>query len=242
MRENDRKTSLEATAVPKLEFRENSWDFGKIKEGNRVKHFFPFRNNGTSGLMIKDVRTSCCCTAANVSNREILPGKKGKIKVVFNSKGFSEKVNIYINVESNDPAQPLKQLIITADIEGPPLPKISLDRFKQDFGVILENETIKSKVKIQNYGETELTVECRHKDASFFTSGEEVIFPLLVPSGSEIELDIYISTMSRAGFIREYILVMSNDPKRPKLSLCISGYIISRKQLEDLFTKYRNLM
>jgi hypothetical protein len=220
---------------------EDRWDFGKIKEGDIVKHYFEFRNSGGSGLFIKDVRTSCGCTAANVSEREIAPGKKGKIKVIFDSKGFSEKVDVSINVESNDPAGPLKQLIISADVEGPPRPKISLDRYKQDLGVILENETLRGTVKIKNSGETELRVECRHKDALFFQAGKEVVFPLAVPCGNDIELTVNIPAMNKTGFIREYILVISNDPKRPKLSVNLCGYIISRESLKELFLKYKNL-
>jgi hypothetical protein len=236
----DKETSLPDTGDPILDFKEDCWDFGKIKEGAIVKHYFEFRNRGSSGLLITDVRTSCGCTAANVSDREILPGKKGKIKVIFNSKGFYEKVNVFINVESNDPARSLKQLSITAEVAGPPMPKIALDSYKQDLGVILENETMHGKIKILNSGKTGLIVECLHKDAVFFKTGKEAIFPLAVPAGKEIILDVNIPTTSKSGFTREYVLVISNDPKQPKLSVNICGYVISRERLKDLFTKYED--
>ncbi len=178
----DQEPASPSAGGPELKFKEDIWNFGKIKQGDIVKHYFVFSNTGDLDLVLKDVRTSCGCTAANVSDKTISPGKKGKIKVVFDSKGFSEKVNVYINIESNDPTQPLKQLLITADVEGPPQPGIELDHFKQDIGVILEKEVLQGKVKIKNTGEIDLIIELRHKDATIYTAGEKAVFPLTVPS------------------------------------------------------------
>lgn len=238
----DQEAVSPAARGPELKFKEDSYDFGKIKQGDIVKHNFVCSNNGDLDLVLKDVRTSCGCTAANVAGEKISPGKKGKIKVVFDSKGFSEKVNVHINIESNDPVQPLKQLLISADVEGPPQPRIELDHYKQDLGVILEKEVLQGKVKIKNTGETELIFELRHKDAVIYTAGEKAAFPMTVPSRIEIELVVKIPTMNKSGFIREYVLFMSNDPKRPKLSVNLCGYVISRERLKDLFLKNRDLL
>ena len=240
--------NLDASAVspdsrgPELKFKEYNWDFGKIKQGDIVKHNFLYSNNGDLDLVLKDVRTSCGCTAANVSDKKTSPGKKGKIKVVFDSKGFSEKVNVYINIESNDPAQPLMQLIISAVVEGPPQPRIELDHYKQDLGVILEREDLQGNVKIKNTGETDLIFELRHKDAVIYNADKKAVFPITVLSLNEIELAVKIPTMNKSGFIREYVLVMSNDPKRPKLSVNLCGYVISKDRLKDLFLKNRGLL
>ncbi len=238
----DQEAASPAAGGPEIKFKEDIWDFGKIKQGDIVKHFFVFSNTGDLDLVLKDVRTSCGCTAANVADKKISPGKKGKIKVDFDSKGFIEKVNVYINIESNDQAQPLKQLLISADVEGPPQPKIELDHFKQDLGVILEKEVLHGKVKIKNTGETDLIVELRHKDAIIYTAGEKAVFPMTVASQNEIELVVKIPTLNKSGFIREYVLVMSNDSKRPKLSVNLCGYVISRERLKDLFSKNRDLL
>ena len=227
---------------PELKFNGDTWDFGKIKQGDIVKHNFVYSNNGDLDLVLKDVRTSCGCTAANVTDKKTSPGKKGKIKVVFDSKGFSEKVNVYINIESNDPVQPLKQLLISADVEGPPQPRIELDHYTHDIGVILEKEDLQGNIKIKNTGETELVFELRHKDAVIYNADKKAAFPIMVPSLNEIELVVKVPTMNKSGFIREYILVMSNDPKRPKLSVNLCGYVISRERLKDLFLKNRDLL
>jgi len=42
--------------------------------------------------------------------------------------------------------------------------------------------------------------------------------------------------------IREYILMKSNDPQRPTLSFYLSGYIISKQQLKELFARYKDIL
>ncbi len=148
----------------------------------------------------------------------------------------------YIYVESNDPTQPRKQLTVTAKIDVPPRPRIELDRYSVDVGLILDTEEIQTKTKIRNRGELELSVECSHKDASFYQKGAKISFPLKVPAGDEAELEIEIPPRKKNGLIREYVLLKSNDPYRSTLSLYVSGYIVTKKQLKELFTKYKDIL
>ena len=44
---------------PKIKFREESKDFGKMKQGEVLTHVFVFKNEGDENLVIKRVKTSC---------------------------------------------------------------------------------------------------------------------------------------------------------------------------------------
>jgi hypothetical protein len=137
--------SIFAGKGPKIKFKEESKDFGKMKQGKVLTHIFVFENEGDETLKINRVKTSCGCTAALLSNKEIAPGGKGEIKLTYNTRGFQGKNTKYIDVESNDPAQPRKRLAVSVEIEVPPRPKIFLDRYAIDLGLILENEVIQAK-------------------------------------------------------------------------------------------------
>lgn len=229
-------------AGAKIKFKEDSIDFGKIKQGEVLTHVFVFQNVGEETLKIKSVQSSCGCTAALITKKEIVPGEKGEVKVTFNSRGFRGKVNKYIYVETNDPAQSSKRLSISANIEVPPQPRISLDRYSADAGLFLEDEEMKTKTIISNKGQLELIVHCSHQDASFFSEGKEVSFPLKIPAGESREVEIRIPPRKRKGVIREYIMIKSNDPNRQNLSFFHSGYIITRNQLKKLFAKYKDVL
>ncbi len=228
--------------APRLKFKEDSWNFGRVDQGKVVTHVFNFTNQGDAPLEIKKVRSTCGCTAAIVSKDKIAPGKSGKIEVKLNTRGFEGRLNKYVFIDTNDPKQPQAQLTVIATINVPPRPRIDLERYSLDIGLILDTEEIQSRVKIRNRGQLELSVECSHKDAAFFLRGKRASFPLKIPAGKDKEIEIRLSPRSRKGLMREYILVKSNDPYRQSLSLYLSGYVITKQQLKELFAKYKDVI
>lgn len=95
---------------------ENQFNFGKVKEGTTVSHTFELINNGNDVLNIKDIKTSCGCTAALVSNSNLKPGEKGTLKVDLDTKGRQGKMSRTITIVSNDSEQPTKVLTIYAEV------------------------------------------------------------------------------------------------------------------------------
>ena len=231
-----------AAGQPKIKFRETAWNFGKISQGKAVSHEFVFANEGDATLVIKKVTTTCGCTAALVSAEKVAPGEEGKIEVKFDTRGYGGQVGKLVYVESNDPKEPQKQLEITADIEVPPSPKIEIDPYNLDLGLLVEGEELRADLKIMNKGEMELRAEFNHRNALYFVAGKPASVPLKVAAGKEAAVEVRIPTMNRVGVIREYVLVKSNDPMRSTLSLYLSGYIISKEQLKELFNKYKDIL
>ena len=105
------------SSAPVIYFPNVKHEFGVMKEGNIVSYTFKFYNKGNSVLKIKDIQTSCGCTAAVVKDKNIAPGKEGEIRVQFDSTGKSGKLVRQITVMSNDPKNTYQQLKIYADVE-----------------------------------------------------------------------------------------------------------------------------
>lgn len=105
------------TSGAKIFFPETQHDFGKVPEGKKVEYTFKFENKGTESLVIKDVKTSCGCTAAVVSNSTIKPGQVGSIKVDFDTKSRQGRNSKSITVVSNDTSEPNKVITIYADVQ-----------------------------------------------------------------------------------------------------------------------------
>lgn len=231
-----------AVKGPRIKFDEMTWDFGKTKEGKVLSHVFNFYNTGDTSLNIKRVRTSCGCTAALVSAKEIAPGQKGELKVTFRTKGYTGFVKKYIYVETDDKEHVRISLMIAADIEVPPSPKINLDRYSIDLGLILETEEIQTRFKISNSGERELIVSLQHKEAVFFQGDNNITADLKIAPGKETKIRVKLPPLDKPGILREYLLLHCNDPRRPSLSVYISGYIVSKEQLKKLLNKYKNIL
>lgn len=95
---------------------ENQFNFGQVKEGTTVSHTFELVNKGSDVLQIKDVRTSCGCTAALVSSSTLKPGEKGTLKVDLDTKGRQGKMSRTISIVSNDSEQSTKVITIYAEV------------------------------------------------------------------------------------------------------------------------------
>lgn len=102
--------------APKLIFAENTHDFGSVKEGDKVDYTFKYKNTGKSVLEIKEVKTSCGCTAALISDKLLEPGKEGTLKVELDTKGRSGKMSREVTVISTDPEEPQQLLVIYAEV------------------------------------------------------------------------------------------------------------------------------
>ena len=71
--------------VTAIKFDEMSYDWGKLKEGDKMTHIFKFKNVGNEDLIISDARGSCGCTVPEWPKEPIKAGKTGEIKVIFDS-------------------------------------------------------------------------------------------------------------------------------------------------------------
>lgn len=110
---------VEATGNAKFEFTEDVWDFGTIKSGDVVNHVFNFKNTGTEPLIISNAKGSCGCTAPNWPKEPIAPGESGVIKVVFNSRGKSNKQNKLVTITANTTPNQTR-LRVTGNVEKAP--------------------------------------------------------------------------------------------------------------------------
>lgn len=104
--------------LPEMTFTSAEHDFGRITQGERVRHEFEFENTGSSNLLITDARGSCGCTVPEWPKQPLKPGEKGVIKVEFNSEGKAGYQEKTITVATNcEPAT--RVLRIKADIVVP---------------------------------------------------------------------------------------------------------------------------
>lgn len=108
---------------PEITFNEATHVFGKIAQGEVIRHSFSLKNTGKAPLIISTIEPSCGCTVMRDWPREpIAPGKSATIEVEFDSSrqnpGFQKKS---ITVLANTvPARNV--LHLEGEILGPEMP------------------------------------------------------------------------------------------------------------------------
>ncbi|MFA6349880.1 MAG: DUF1573 domain-containing protein [Candidatus Omnitrophota bacterium] len=95
----------------------DTWDFGRVKEGDIVKHEFILKNESARKIAVQDVNTSCGCTASKIKDKELAPGASTTIEVQFNSKGYSGEVKQYVYVHMDSLDKPIIRFIIKAQVD-----------------------------------------------------------------------------------------------------------------------------
>jgi hypothetical protein len=111
--------------APVLQLATMAVDLGKIQGSTANDVEFKFINAGKSDLMIRQVRSSCGCTAVQQGPQGvgIKPGQSSSIKATFNSGSYNGKVTKAIYVYSNDPKNSEVVLMLNADVQQPAVPK-----------------------------------------------------------------------------------------------------------------------
>jgi hypothetical protein len=102
--------------APMVTYDLEAFDFGDIKPNSKNEHTFNLKNAGKKDLIIRDVKSSCGCTAVSPSKNVIPASESVPLKVVFDSTGKSGRQNKTITVITNDPKNPTTVLRISSNI------------------------------------------------------------------------------------------------------------------------------
>lgn len=215
---------------PTLILQQNSYDFGDIKQGEKVSHTFVLSNGGGDLLKISDVKASCGCTAAAPEKKELAPGESTNLIVTFNSAGRMGKQSKTIRIFSNDPENPELVLSFTGNVVSASqvsdgAPTIYFSETQHDFGKVNEGDKVNYTFNFANKGTSELTI----KDIKTSCGCTAALLSQdnLAP-GQEGTLKVELNTQNRSGKMSRTVTISSNDPKDPAKVLTIYADVVKK--------------
>ena len=210
---------------PHMAFNELVYDFGIAGPGDRITHIFKFTNVGSEPLQITRVSTSCGCTAALLSKKEIFPGGSGEIRATFETKRFEGDQETAITVHSNDPDDPEIDLTIIGAIKR----DVAVVPQGINFGDVEKGETVTGSVKLLQLSQNKLVlhrIEVNEKYLNATTSRfrEE--------NSRGINIDISLKSESPVGALSEVITLHTNLKGRPRIDVPVWANILGRIQVQ----------
>ncbi|MDO4462299.1 MAG: DUF1573 domain-containing protein [Bacteroidia bacterium] len=113
-----RLSKEEKENAPKLEFDNQSHDWGVINPTDKQSHDFIVKNTGKENLIIRKVKASCGCTAVTPAKTVLATGEETTIHVEFNPAGKQGRQQKTITVITNDPDKSNVLLRISCMIEN----------------------------------------------------------------------------------------------------------------------------
>ncbi len=102
-----------------FKFDEEEFNFGTIKQGDKVTHDFNFVNAGKEPLVITEAHGSCGCTVPSWPKEPVAKGAKAVIHVEFNSTGKMGMQDKTVTITSNAKVGS-KVLHLKGNVETPP--------------------------------------------------------------------------------------------------------------------------
>ncbi len=213
---------------PEIISSERTFNLKNIKQNKIIKHDFFIKNIGTAVLKIKDVKTSCECTAVQPLKKIIEPGDSVKITAEFNTINKIGFQRHHVYIFSNDPKNPEYRLTLTGNVilskeEEQNLPKIKLPYSVYDFGNVKQGKILKHFIEIKNVGKETLKIK-KIKTGCKFLKLKLKKKKLKYNKTSKLKLKL--NTKNLSGKQSCIVTIKSNDPRTRVAIITITANVI----------------
>jgi hypothetical protein len=204
--------------APKLACDQSTFDFGEMDNSKDVEHAFLLKNDGNLTLEIGQVRASCGCTVASVSQKTVPPGQTTEVSARLSLRGRTGPQHKTITVQSNDPEQPNYMLTL----QGTAISEMQIRPNQLFFGRIASGAVVTGLVElaIESTNAVKVVkVEANTPQLSVTTE----------PSADGKLHSIRVITqppLSR-GTLRGNVHVETDHPKYPAMDIVVSAFVVS---------------
>jgi len=204
------KQQTQQTGLPAIHFASTEHDFGTVGEGDAVQHDFLFENRGEAKLVIGKVVTTCGCTAALASAKELDPGQRGRIQVSFGTRGYKGYQTKSIYVESNDPQSRRVALRLTGFVKR----DIDANPTHVYFGNIVPDAVSSQTVRVTSSEGTQFSITKVSATSPLIHLSE-----LREADEGGYEFDVSVGPDLHPGRVSGNIVVETDSPRQPRLTL-----------------------
>jgi hypothetical protein len=198
--------------APSIVLDDSERDFGKVIQGETLKHIFSFANKGSTVLEILEIEPSCGCQAASLSANRIQAGQSGQIEVTVDTGGLTGVIDKSVTILSNDPRRPSVSLSIRADVQ----PEISLSSPSIYFETAPDGKEITKEIVITVPAERSIKIlSAESTDESLSVKLE----PVQDSNGKKIKLIATQKADGKIGYRSGSIIVKTTSYLTPELSI-----------------------
>jgi hypothetical protein len=208
---------LEVEHAPKIVCAEPTYNFGEMENAKDVEHTFILKNEGDLSLEIRQVRPSCGCTVANISQKTIPPDGQAQVSTRLSLRGRQGPQRKTISVESNDPKQPMFVL----SLEGAAIEEMRVQPNQLFFGRITSDSSVTGAVEITVQGTNVVKVTRTESNTSNLTATTESS-----PDGKFFRVSVSTQPPLPRGMLRGNVHIETDHPKHAAMDIAVSAFIV----------------
>jgi len=203
-------------------FTVSSHDFGTVARGAKAEFRFQFKNLYEEDLHIKGVRSSCGCTTSQISKNDLKTFQTAEIIADFNTRDFLGQRSATLFVDIDRPFQAEVQLRVTGFIRN----DVVLQPGAIDLGTVDLGTEVERKLQVVYSGGREdwKIVDVKTADPNFEV---EINGPARNGRNIAYELLIRMTKGAPVGYIKDQLIIVTNDFRAGELPVDMAGRVIS---------------
>jgi len=205
-----------ASTGSKIQFETPTYDFGRAKSGDAIKHTFIFTNTGCETLEINNVRPGCGCTTAGEWTKKVEPGKTGEIPIQVNTANFNGPIMKNVSVDSNDKAQPTSVLYLKGTVWKP----VDINPQFAMINVPPDTQGGSTVIRIINNMDEPITLSTPEVNNASFLATLKTNQP-----GKEFEITVSTVPPIRTGYSQAQITIKTSSSTVPTLTANIGANV-----------------
>lgn len=202
-------------------FKTREHDFGAVARGAEAEFRFEFENTLNQTVRIRDIRSSCGCTTPKITERTIAPGETSSIVATYNTRSFLGKKGATITVLFDRPTVDEVQLNITGYIRS----DIVFHPGEVALGEVDQADTAEQRISIKYAGRSDWQIVDVQSENDHFEV--ELIEKERAGTNVGYEMIVRLTPGSAAGFFRDQLTIVTDDPKLETVQLNVHGNVLS---------------
>lgn len=236
-------------AQPKINFRETSHSFGKIKEeGGLATYKFQFKNTGNQPVIITRVQSSCGCTTPDWTRSPVKPGTTGFVSAQYDPRNRPGAFNKHVLVYNTATKEPIK-LVVTGEVIQKEKTVADIYRFQMGslrlktnhiaFAKLSNHAVKKQSIEIINDSKNEITVSFDPNRMPSHINAE--IIPAKLGPGQKGKIIVTYNAAKKNnwGYVIDRLNILIDGQNQIRNTLSVSATIVedfstlTKKELAD---------
>ncbi len=209
--------AAESAPAPKIVCDAPTHDFGTADSSQTIDHEYVIKNEGDLSLEIGQVRPSCGCTVANISERSVPPGGETRVTARLSLAGRMGRQQKSIVIESNDPKQP--QFILTLQGEVSVAVNVQPDRIV--FGQLNAEAGQSAEVQLNGSGTPPFHITNVETSSSNIVAKYET-----TEDGKSYKLNVQVAGPLPDGAFNGYVRVSTDHPAKPVIEIPVTAMVV----------------
>ncbi len=201
-------------------FSERSHDFGPVPRGGIVRHPFVLTNRLAVPISIINLRVSCGCTSGTASVSTVPPGKTSIIEAQMDTRNFvgRKSTTLFVSVVAGG-----QETEIGLGVSSLILSDVVINPGSVDFGMVGRGQVPAQVLTIDRVGRPDFRI-------TRMVSGSKALTASLretkrVNGEVGYSLNVALRPDAPAGFLRDEIRLVTNDPETPTIPVLVKGQV-----------------